>query len=93
MLVCAGSAIAEINITVNTYMRIHDSPYDIFDTIIIHPGVILTIDPGVVVIGAEINVQGVLYAVGTPDNRIVLIDCLLITSGRTIVEYITFETK
>jgi hypothetical protein len=93
LLVVAAPSLAEINITTNTYMQIHDSPYDIFDTIIVHPGSILTIDPGVVVIGAEIYVQGVLYAVGAPDNHIVLINCLLITSGRTIVEYIDFETK
>ncbi len=61
------------HITTNTVWQLSGSPYTMTASVIVDPGVTLTIEPGVIVYGSsntELQVQGHLEAVGTPSQPI-----------------------
>ena len=61
-------------ITVNTTWTLANSPYLVTDTVTVNPGIILTIEPGVVVkfyAGKNLVINGALTAIGTTENRII----------------------
>ncbi|KUK76075.1 MAG: Parallel beta-helix repeat protein, partial [Proteiniphilum acetatigenes] len=60
-------------ITANTTWGLANSPFLVTGTVTVNPGVILTIEPGVVVkfqTGSSLVVNGALNAIGTTENRI-----------------------
>jgi hypothetical protein len=70
----------EGHITQDTTWTIADSPYRAIGNVIVDPGVLLNIEPGVEVQfadGFSLTIEGTLHAIGSPDSPIIL------TSSRT----------
>ena len=68
-----GSSIGG-NITVNTNLTLHGSPYVVSRDIVVHENATLTLQPGVELhfyLGVSLHVKGSLQATGTSDREIV----------------------